>query len=111
MCDQGVRLTFAEMKREVDRLATGLLALGLQPGDRIGIWSPNNAAWVLTQYATAKAGLRSCETSDNPTAAPVQPLADWGSQFRSHYWNCGAERRLSVTQPSRLQRIVGGVTG
>jgi fatty-acyl-CoA synthase len=57
VCDQGVRLTFAEMKREVDRLAAGLLALGLQPGDRIGIWSPNNAAWVLTQYATAKAGL------------------------------------------------------
>ncbi len=57
MCDQGVRLTFAEMKREVDRLAAGLLALGLQPGDRIGLWSPNSAAWVLTQYATAKAGL------------------------------------------------------
>jgi fatty-acyl-CoA synthase len=57
VCDQGVRRTFAEMKREVDRLAAGLLALGLQPGDRIGIWSPNNAAWVLTQYATAKAGL------------------------------------------------------
>jgi fatty-acyl-CoA synthase len=57
VCDQGVRLTFAEMKREVDRLAAGLLALGLQPGDRIGLWSANNAAWVLTQYATAKAGL------------------------------------------------------
>jgi fatty-acyl-CoA synthase len=57
VCDQGVRLTFAEMKREVDRLAAGLLALGLLQGDRIGIWSPNNAAWVLTQYATAKAGL------------------------------------------------------
>jgi hypothetical protein len=51
VCDQGVRLTFAEMKREVDRLAAGLLALSLQPGDRVGIWSPNNAAWVLTQYS------------------------------------------------------------
>jgi fatty-acyl-CoA synthase len=57
VCDQGVRLTFSEMKREVDRLAAGLLALGLQPGDRVAIWSPNNAAWLLTQYATAKAGL------------------------------------------------------
>ncbi|HEY1935051.1 MAG TPA: AMP-binding protein [Acetobacteraceae bacterium] len=57
VCDQGARFTFAEMKREVDRLAAGLLALGLQPGDRVGIWSPNNSAWVLTQYATAKAGL------------------------------------------------------
>src|SRR6476620_4822552 len=57
VCDQGVRRTFAEMKYEVDRLAAGLLALGLQSGDRVGIWSPNNAAWVMTQYATAKAGL------------------------------------------------------
>ena len=57
MRDQGVRMTFAEMKKVVDRLAAGLLALGLRPGDRIGIWSPNNTAWVLTQYATAKAGL------------------------------------------------------
>ncbi len=35
----------------------GLLALGLEPGDRIGIWSPNNAEWTITQYATAKAAL------------------------------------------------------
>ena len=35
----------------------GLLTLGLEPGDRIGIWSPNNSEWVLTQFATAKAGL------------------------------------------------------
>jgi fatty-acyl-CoA synthase len=54
---QGVRLTYAELKHEVDRLAAGLLALGLTPGDRIGMWSPNNAEWVLTQFATAKAGL------------------------------------------------------
>ncbi len=57
VCDQGVRLTFAELRRAVDSLAAGLLALGLQPGDRLGMWSPNNAAWVITQYATAKAGL------------------------------------------------------
>ena len=39
------------------RLRRGLLALGLRPGDRVGIWSPNNAEWVITQFATAKAGL------------------------------------------------------
>src|ERR1700757_3954734 len=54
---QNVRLTYAELQREVDRLAAGLLTLGLEPGDRIGIWSPNNSEWVLTQFATAKAGL------------------------------------------------------
>ncbi len=54
---QGIRWSYAEMQRRVDDLAAGLLALGLEPGERIGIWSPNKAEWVLTQFATAKAGL------------------------------------------------------
>jgi fatty-acyl-CoA synthase len=54
---QGVRLTYGELGRRVDDLAAGLLGLGLEPGDRIGIWSQNCAEWVLTQFATAKAGL------------------------------------------------------
>ena len=54
---QNVRWTYAELKRQVDALAAGLLDLGLEPGDRVGIWSPNNAEWVVTQFATAKAGL------------------------------------------------------
>jgi fatty-acyl-CoA synthase len=54
---QGVRWTYRELQRQVDAFAAGLLALGLDPGDRVGIWSPNNAEWVVTQLATAKAGL------------------------------------------------------
>src|SRR6202034_3384251 len=54
---QGVRWSYAELKAKIDAFAAGLLALGLSPGDRIGIWSPNNAEWVITQFATAKAGL------------------------------------------------------
>jgi fatty-acyl-CoA synthase len=54
---QKIRWTYAELKEKVDEFASGLLALGLQPGDRVGIWSPNNAEWVITQFATAKAGL------------------------------------------------------
>ena len=54
---QNIRWTYAELKQRVDDLAAGLIALGLEPGDRIGIWSANNAEWVLTQFATAKAGL------------------------------------------------------
>ena len=54
---QDIRWTYSELKQHVDALAAGLLALGLQPGDRVGIWSPNNAEWVVTQFATAKAGL------------------------------------------------------
>jgi fatty-acyl-CoA synthase len=54
---QAVRWTYSELKRNVDALAAGLLSLGLEPGDRVGIWSPNNSEWVTTQLATAKAGL------------------------------------------------------
>ena len=54
---QGVRWTYRELQRQVDACGAGLLALGLEPGDRVGIWSPNNAEWVVTQLATAKAGI------------------------------------------------------
>ena len=54
---QNIRLTYAELDAEVSRIAAGLLALGLSRGDRVGIWSPNNAEWLLTQYAAARAGL------------------------------------------------------
>ena len=54
---QQVRLTYAELNEQVDALARGLLGAGLEKGDRVGIWAPNCAEWVLTQYATAKAGI------------------------------------------------------
>src|SRR5262245_32676821 len=54
---QGVRWTYRELGERVDEFAAGLLAVGLEPGDRVGIWSPNNAEWVITQFVTAKAGL------------------------------------------------------
>ncbi len=54
---QNIRWSYAELKEKVDACAAGLIALGLAPGDRVGIWSPNNSEWVVTQFATAKAGL------------------------------------------------------
>ena len=56
-CQQGVRWTYRDLAQMADAFAAGLLALGLEPGDRVGIWSPNNAEWVITQFATARAGL------------------------------------------------------
>ena len=53
---QDIRWTYAEFRRQVDRLATGLLALDIQPGDRVGVWGPNSYEWVVTQFATAKIG-------------------------------------------------------
>jgi len=54
---QGVRWTYRELVQRAEAFAAGLLALGLERGDRIGIWSLNNAEWVVAQFATAKAGL------------------------------------------------------
>jgi fatty-acyl-CoA synthase len=54
---QQIRWSWRALRERVDAFAAGLLALGLEPGERIGIWSPNNAEWVVTQFATAKAGL------------------------------------------------------
>ncbi|MBJ7499597.1 MAG: AMP-binding protein [Sphingopyxis sp.] len=54
---QGVRWTWRELKTRVDAVAAGLLARGLKPGERVGIWAPNCAEWVIVQFATAKAGL------------------------------------------------------
>ena len=53
---QNVRLTYRGLAERADALAAGLLRLGVRPGDRVGIWSPNNVEWMITQYATAKMG-------------------------------------------------------
>jgi fatty-acyl-CoA synthase len=54
---QNIRWSYDRLRRETDAFAAGLVALGLRPGDRIGIWSQNNFEWVVTQFATAKAAL------------------------------------------------------
>jgi len=54
---QDVRLNYREFHAEVERVAAGLLALGLERGERIGIWAPNRAEWVVLQFAAPKAGL------------------------------------------------------
>jgi len=54
---QDVRWSWGELGRRVDDLAAGLLSLGLERGDRVGIWAPNRSEWTLAQFATAKAGL------------------------------------------------------
>ena len=71
------RWTYAQLRADVDALAHGLIRLGIEKGDRVGIWAPNCAEWTLLQYATAKIGailvcinpayrtqeLRTCSTS------------------------------------------------
>ncbi len=54
---QDVRWSYAELGNAVEATAAGLVALGLEPGERIGIWAPNCVEWVVIQFATAAAGL------------------------------------------------------
>lgn len=53
---QNIRWTYRQYQTQINRLAAGLLKLGVQPGERVGIWSPNRVEWCLTQFATAKIG-------------------------------------------------------
>ena len=53
---QGIEFSYTEYREQVERLAAGLLGIGIETGDRVGIWSPNCYEWCLTQFATAKIG-------------------------------------------------------
>ncbi|CAL7934503.1 unnamed protein product [Xylocopa violacea] len=53
---QNVKLTFSELIRRADHLAAGLLKLGMKPGDRLGIWGPNDAEWLIAFFTCARAG-------------------------------------------------------
>ena len=55
-CHQGIRYTYSQLHREAEAAARGLMSIGVGRGDRVGVWSPNCAEWVIAQYATAKAG-------------------------------------------------------
>ncbi|AFQ51464.1 AMP-binding protein [Burkholderia cepacia] len=54
--EQGIRWDWRTFAHEIDVLAAGLVALGIEPGDRVGIWSPNRVEWLLAQFATARIG-------------------------------------------------------
>lgn len=53
---QNIHWSYRELQQEVNRCARALLAIGVQKGDRVGIWAPNCSEWTLTQFATAKIG-------------------------------------------------------
>src|SRR5690242_6428920 len=52
----GLRYTYAELNAEIDVVARGLMAMGIEKGDRVGIWAPNCAQWTVAQFALAKIG-------------------------------------------------------
>src|SRR3989442_2855125 len=77
VCHQELRYTYGELREEVERAARGFLGLGIQKGDRVGIWSTNSAEWVLSQFATAKIG--AILVNVNPSNAP----ASWNTSCAS----------------------------
>src|SRR5919197_3729349 len=54
--DHSVRYTYAQFRDECDRVAKGMIALGIAKGDHVGIWATNYPEWVVAQFATAKIG-------------------------------------------------------
>jgi fatty-acyl-CoA synthase len=55
-CHQGLRYSYRQLKDEVDRCARALIGLGVDKGERVGIWAPNCAEWAIVQFATSKLG-------------------------------------------------------
>ena len=57
VCHQNIRWTYRQLQQQVNQLASAMIEMGLEIGDRVGIWSHNNAEWLLMQLATAKVGV------------------------------------------------------
>ena len=124
-CHQSLRYTYRELQDEANRAARALLALGVERGDRVAIWSPNAAEWLITQYAAAKAGailvninpayrLRELEYALNQSGVRVLIAArsfrktDYAamlSELMPELRNAGSGPLVTATIPS-LERIV-----
>jgi fatty-acyl-CoA synthase len=108
----GQRWTYARLDAGTDALARGLIAAGIEAGDRVGIWAPNCPEWVLLQYATAKAGIvlvninpayRSSELGYALRQSGVRLLVSAESFKTSNYRAMAEEVRGGL---ERLERIV-----
>ncbi|MCO1656816.1 AMP-binding protein [Pseudonocardia humida] len=107
----GRRWTYRQLRDDVDAVALGLVAAGVEKGDRVGIWAPNQAEWTLTQYATAKIG--AILVNINPAyrtheleyvlkqagisllvAAPSFKTSDYAGMIEQVRGNCAALRRV-----------------
>lgn len=67
---QNIRWTYRELDEQIERVARGLIAAGIETGDRVALWSPNRIEWVLIQYATARIG--AIMVCVNPAYRPVE---------------------------------------
>jgi fatty-acyl-CoA synthase len=111
----GRRWTYAGLDLDTDGLARGLIAVGIEAGDRVGIWAPNCAEWVLLQYATAKAGIvlvninpayRSSELGYALRQSGVRLLVSAESFKTSNYRAMVDEVRGGPDAPAQLERVI-----
>jgi len=109
------RWTYAGLDLDTDRLAQGLIAAGIEAGDRVGIWAPNCAEWVLLQYATAKAGIvlvninpayRTSELGYALRQSGVRLLVSAESFKTSDYRAMVDEVRSGPDAPEELERVI-----
>lgn len=110
---QGIRLTWAQLFHETGRVARGLLELGLEPQDRVGIWASNCLEWILLQYACAWAGMvlvnvnpayRSHDLSFILTKSRMRVLVLRGRDARADYRTIFDEATKGKTLP--LEHVV-----
>jgi fatty-acyl-CoA synthase len=111
----GRRWTYAGLDLDTDGLARGLIAAGVEAGDRVGIWAPNCAEWVLLQYATAKAGIvlvninpayRSSELGYALRQSSVRLLVSAESFKTSSYRAMVDEVRGGPDAPGQLEKVI-----
>ncbi len=111
----GRRWTYAGLDLDTDGLAQGLIAAGIEAGDRVGIWAPNCAEWVLLQYATAKAGIvlvninpayRSSELGYALRQSSVRLLVSAESFKTSNYRAMVDEVRGGPDAPGQLEKVI-----
>ncbi|NLW04667.1 MAG: AMP-binding protein [Pseudomonadaceae bacterium] len=110
---QNLRYTYKALQEEVNRCARGLLQMGVTKGERVGIWSPNNAQWCITQFATAKIGAilvninpsyRTHELEYALKQSATNTLILEGEFKQSHYANiiCELVPELKTSTPEKL---------
>jgi fatty-acyl-CoA synthase len=108
----GARLTYGELALDVERVACGLLALGIEKGDRIAIWAPHSAQWTLVELAAARAGavlviLDGEWSTDQLDAALRQANARLVAASGSERLASLAAARVELSQVERLIALEG----
>jgi fatty-acyl-CoA synthase len=117
----GRRWTYAELDAAVNEVALGLLAMGIAKGERVGIWAPNCAEWVLTQYATAKVGAilvnvnpayRAYELAyvvrQSGMRLMVSAVAHRESDYRAMLAEIGIEQAVFIGEPGWDELVAAG---